>query len=101
MVREVIVTGKLDVKDVMKFMFHHNYSRIGGAVTGVLGLVAIITSPVMFVMGDKVSGFIWALIAAMASYGMSLKGPVFKVTSYFGLTVSYSTFSSAAIKRTL
>lgn len=68
MVREVIVTGKLDVSDVMTFMFHHNYSRIGGAITGVFGGVSIIAAPIMFLTGDKVSGIILVLVALM--YGI-------------------------------
>ena len=33
----------------------------------------------------------WAIIASMASYGTTLKGSIFKLTSFFGQTCSYST----------
>lgn len=68
MVREVIVTGKLDVSDVMKFMFHHNYSRTGGALTGIMGVISIVVAPFMFLTGDMVSAIILSLVGLM--YGI-------------------------------
>jgi len=68
MVRDVIVTGRLDVLDVVKFMFHHNYSRVGGAITGVLGVLSMIVAPIMFLTGDVVSGIILCLVGLM--YGI-------------------------------
>lgn len=68
MVKEVLVSGKLETSDVVKFMFYHNYSRLGGLLTGIFGLLGLIISPIMFVTGDMISGAILALIGFM--YGI-------------------------------
>ncbi len=60
MVREVKATGMIDTKDVMSFMIYHNYSTIGGLLSGICGVIGIIISPVMFMMNDLISGFILA-----------------------------------------
>ena len=36
----------------------------------------------------------WSLISSMASYGTTVKGPMFTVTSFFGLTCSYTTLTN-------
>ncbi len=68
MVKDVLVSGKLDSTDVVRFMFYHNYSRIGGALTGLFGLAGILISPIMFLTGDMTSGIILALVGFM--YGL-------------------------------
>ena len=65
MVKEVVVTGKLEVADVLSFMFYHNYSKIGGALTGIFGIVGIILGPVMLWMGAITSGVILTLVGFM------------------------------------
>lgn len=65
MVKEVLVSGKLDTKDVMAFMVNHNYSRVGGALTGIAGVVSLIASPILFLQGDKTTAIALALVAFM------------------------------------
>lgn len=68
MVKEVVATGKLDVIDVVSFMFYHNYSTIGGALTGIFGVVGLIAAPIMLITGDITSGVILAFVGLM--YGI-------------------------------
>lgn len=65
MVKEVIVSGKLEVNDVVGFMFYHNYSHIGGALTGIFGVVALILSPWRFWVGDWTIGTVLLLVGLM------------------------------------
>lgn len=68
MVKDVLVSGKLDTPDVVRFLFYHNYSRLGGALTGLFGLIGLVLSPIMFLTGDMASGIILALVGFM--YGI-------------------------------
>lgn len=63
--KDIIASGKLTVKDLLSFLFYHNYSRIGGKLTGVLGLIGLVAAPVFFYLGDTISAIIFAVVAVM------------------------------------
>lgn len=65
MIKEVMASGKLTVKDLFLFLIYHNYSRLGGKLTGILGLIGVVLSPIFFLMGDKISGIVFAIVALM------------------------------------
>lgn len=97
MVKEVLVTGKLTTKDVTTFMFYHNYSRLGGALTGIFGVIGLIIAPLMFWLGDLTMAAAFGIVALMygivtplgfytkASRQMRMN-PVFKNTMSFRFT---------------
>lgn len=68
MVKEVIVSGKLETADVRAFMFFHNYGQIGGALTGLFGIISLIACPIFILMGDLTTGLILSIIAVL--YGV-------------------------------
>lgn len=68
MIKEVIASGKLSVKDLSSFLFYHNYSRIGGKLTGAMGVVGFILAPIFFLQKDMLTGVVFAIMALM--YGV-------------------------------
>lgn len=63
--KEIVVKGKLETKDVLSFLLHHNYTSIGGMLTGILGVIGLIAAPIFFLSGDNMSGAIFTLFAFM------------------------------------
>lgn len=89
MVKDVVVTGRLNVKDMMTYLLYHNYSKLGGILTGVFGVVGMIGAPIMFYTGDNISGavlalvgFIYGIYTPMSFYSRARRhlrtNPVFK-----------------------
>ncbi|PKM57427.1 MAG: hypothetical protein CVU98_06140 [Firmicutes bacterium HGW-Firmicutes-3] len=63
MAKEIKVSGKLIVKDVVAFMFYHNYSRWGGRLTALLGVLGLILAPIFLMNKDILSALIFAFLA--------------------------------------
>ncbi len=63
MAKEIKVSGKLIVKDVVTFMFYHNYSRWGGRLTALLGVAGLILAPIFLINKDILSALIFAFLA--------------------------------------
>ena len=68
MVKEVLVSGKLTYRDVLEYMFYHNYTRLGGALTGVAGIVSLLAAPWFLYQRDWVVGGLLTFIAL--AYGV-------------------------------
>ena len=65
MIKDVIASGKLTVKDLLSFLVYHNYSRLGGKITGAMGVVGLILAPIFFLQKDILTGAIFAVLALM------------------------------------
>jgi hypothetical protein len=63
MAKEIKVSGKLIVNDVVTFMFYHNYSRWGGRLTALLGMAGLILAPIFLINKDILSALIFAFLA--------------------------------------
>ncbi len=105
MVKEVVVSGKLTVKDLFTFLIYHNYSSIGGKLTGALGLLGLILAPVLLFQKDLLTGLVFAAVALMYVvitpldfYSKALRqlrsNPVFKNKMTFA-------FSDASLRTTM
>lgn len=65
MVKEVMVSGKLTLKDMMAYQLYHNFSQVGGVFTGIFGLSALVFAPVMFIARDWIMAALLLTVALM------------------------------------
>jgi len=61
--KTMIVSGTLDKKDVMAFLLNHNYGQIGGKLTLVAGVMALILMPFFLYKGKLLTAIILGVIA--------------------------------------
>lgn len=63
--KTIIISGKLDKKDILAFLFSHNYSRLGGKLTALAGIIALVLAPVFIYKGNLATGLILCIVALM------------------------------------
>lgn len=63
MAKLTTIKVSLNANDLFGFSFYHNYTRLSGILTGVMGLAGLVLTPVMLVYNDKFSALLLAFLA--------------------------------------